>query len=217
MLLAALYDRDVVGNADKRQHILDVATRLAGTDGLRGLSVRSVAAAAGIGATTLRAYFPSQALLYRALAERLVSHVLSDDWIQDVSQAPADRLYASLRQFLPGAANRHSTLTVWFELLILALGPDANEEVLEMVLSGRDESVVIATRWFTLLAADGCALSDTPEVLAVRFVALVDGLHLSLLFDKGEGALDRAEDTLRWFAKQSLTAPGENAPDAKPA
>ncbi|ASQ93193.1 hypothetical protein CGL27_08530 [Streptomyces sp. 11-1-2] len=78
----------MVGNADKRQHILDVATRLAATDGLRGLSVRSVAAAAGIGATTLRAYFPSQALLYRAVAGRIVSHVLSDEWIQDVSLAP---------------------------------------------------------------------------------------------------------------------------------
>ncbi|MGW6599451.1 TetR family transcriptional regulator [Streptomyces sp. NPDC055036] len=200
----------MVGNADKRQHILDVATRLAGTDGLSGLSVRSVAAAAGMGATTLRAYFPSQALLYRAVAERLVSHVLSDDRIQDVSLAPADRLYASLRQFLPGAADRHSSLMMWFELLTLALGPDANEEVLEMVLSGRDESVVIATRWFTLLAADGCALADTPEVLAVRFVTLVDGLHLGLLFDKGEAALDRAEDTLRWFAEQSLTAPGRS-------
>ncbi|CDR10654.1 TetR family transcriptional regulator [Streptomyces iranensis] len=207
----------MVGNADKRQHILDVATRLAGTDGLRGLSVRSVAAAAGIGATTLRAYFPSQALLYRAVAGRVVSHALSDDWIQDVSLAPADRLYASLRQFLPGAAERHSALMMWFELVTLALGPHANEEVLEMVLSGHDESVVIVTRWFTLLAADGCALQDAPEVLAVRFVALVDGLHLSLLFDKGEGALDRAENTLRWFAEQSLTAPGEDAPDANPA
>lgn len=207
----------MVGNADKRQHILDVATRLAGTDGLRVLSVRSVAAAAGIGATTLRAYFPSQALLYRAVAGRLVSHVLSDDSIQDVSLAPADRLYGSLRQFLPGAADRHSTLMVWFELLTLALGSDANEEVLEMVLSGHQESAAIVTRWFTLLAADGFALQDTPEALAVRFVALVDGLHLSLLFDRGEGALDRAEDTLRWFAEQALTAPGESAPDAKPA
>ncbi|MEV6134272.1 TetR family transcriptional regulator, partial [Streptomyces violaceusniger] len=170
----------MVGNADKRQHILDVATRLAATDGLRGLSVRSVAAAAGIGATTLRAYFPSQALLYRAVAGRIVSHVLSDDGIQDVSLAPADRLYASLRQFLPGAADRDFALMMWFELVTLALGSNANEEVHEMVLSGHDESVVIVTRWFTLLAADGYALQDTPEVLAVRFVALVDGLHLSL-------------------------------------
>ncbi|ASQ93192.1 hypothetical protein CGL27_08525 [Streptomyces sp. 11-1-2] len=106
---------------------------------------------------------------------------------------------------------------MWFELVTLALGPNANEEVHEMVLSGHDESVVIVTRWFTLLAADGYALQDTPEVLAARFVALVDGLHLSLLFDKSEAALDRAENTLRWFTEQSLAASGENAPDAKPA
>ncbi|MFL4909816.1 TetR family transcriptional regulator C-terminal domain-containing protein [Streptomyces sp. MMS24-I2-30] len=189
-----------------------MATRLARTEGLRGLSVRSVAAAAGIGATTLRAYFPSQALLYRAVAERAISQVLSEEWIRDVSLAPVDRLYASLRQFLPTTADRHSALTIWFERLTLALGSDANEEVLEMVRSGHDESVVTVTRWFTLLAADGSAPRDTPEVLADRFVALVDGLHLSLLLDKGEEVLDRAEATLRWFAEQSLTAPDENAP-----
>ncbi|MCA1219094.1 TetR family transcriptional regulator [Streptomyces sp. 8L] len=201
----------MVGNADKRQHILDVATRLAGTDGLRGLSVRSVAAAAGVGATTLRAYFPSQALLYRAVAERVVSYALSNDRIQEASLAPAERLYASLRQFLPGAADPQSALVVWFELLTLALGPDASAEVLEMVRSGHEESALITSRWFSLLAADGCTLSSTPEVLADRFLALVDGLHLRLLFDRDEKGLDRAENTLRWFAEQSLTSPGEHA------
>ncbi|MBB4689083.1 TetR/AcrR family transcriptional regulator [Amycolatopsis jiangsuensis] len=202
----------MVGNADKRQHILDVATRLAGTDGLRGLSVRSVASAAGIGATTLRAYFPSQALLYQAVAEQLVSFALSDDPIHDTSKPPVDRLYASLRQFLPVPANRRGSLLLWLELLTLALGPDANDEVLQMMLSGREESVAIARRWFTALAEDGCTLRDTPEALAGRFSTLVDGLQLGLLFDQEEAALDRAEDMLRWFAEQSLVTPAdENA------
>jgi AcrR family transcriptional regulator len=194
----------VVGNADKRQHILDVATRLASTDGLRGLSVRSVAAEAGVGATTLRTYFPSQALLYRAVAERLVSFALSDDWIGDSSLAPGERLYASLRQFLPNSENRHYALTVWFELITLAVGPDGNAEVLELVNSGQAESVSIATRWFKQLDDDGCALRESPEVLADRFETVVDGLQLNLLLDQDEAALGRAEDTLRWFVKQAL-------------
>jgi AcrR family transcriptional regulator len=181
-----------------------VATRLASTDGLRGLSVRSVAAAAGVGATTLRTYFPSQALLYRAVAERLVSHALSNDWIQDAALAPADRLHASLRQFLPNPANRQYALTMWFELMTLAVGPDANAEVLGLVHSGNDESIAIVTRWFTRLAADGCVLRETPEVLADRFGTIVNGLQLGLLLDKDEAALDRAEETLRWFVKQAL-------------
>ncbi|MGH8921787.1 MAG: TetR/AcrR family transcriptional regulator [Actinomycetes bacterium] len=198
----------MVGNADKRQHILDVATRLAGTEGLRGLSVRSVAAAAGVGATTLRTYFPSQAQLYRAVAERMVSHALSNDWIQDSSLTPAERLYASLRQFLPNAAQRQYALTVWFELITLAVGPEANAEVLELVNSGQAESISISIRWFKQLADDGCALRESPEVLADRFETVVDGLQLHLLLDQDEAALDRAEDTLRWFVEQALADPG---------
>lgn len=200
-----------MGNADKRQHILDVATRLAGTKGLRALSVRSVAAASGVGATTLRAYFPSQSLLYQAVAERVVSFVLSDELVQDRSLAPADRLYASLRQFLPTAGEQDSALAMWFDMLTLALGSDANAEVLAMVRSGHDRSALIVARWFTLLAADGCALRDAPEVLAARFMALVDGLHLGLLLDGDPEALGWAERTLRWYAEQCLTAPGGNA------
>lgn len=143
-------------------------------------------------------------MLYRAVAERLVSHALGDEWIQDAALAPADRLYASLRQFLPSRANRQYTLTEWFELLTLAVGPDANAEVLELVQSGNDESIAIVARWFTQLAADGCVLRETPEVLADRFGIVVNGLQLDLLLDKDEAVLDRAEETLRWFVKQAL-------------
>ncbi|WP_177231774.1 TetR family transcriptional regulator C-terminal domain-containing protein [Amycolatopsis saalfeldensis] len=181
-----------------------MATRLARTDGLRGLSVRSVAAAAGVGATTLRTYFPSQALLYRAVAERLVSVALSDDRIRDSSLGPAERLYTSLRQFLPSSEYRQYALTVWFELITLAVGPDANAEVLELVNSGQAESVSITTRWFKQLADDGCALRESPEVLADRFETIVDGLQLHLLLDQDEAALGRADDTVRWFVAQAL-------------
>ncbi|MDT8915455.1 TetR/AcrR family transcriptional regulator [Amycolatopsis sp. PS_44_ISF1] len=194
----------MVGNADKRQHILDVATRLARTEGLRGLSVRSVAAEAGIGATTLRTYFPSQALLYRAVAERLAAHALSDDWIGDTSRTPADRLHASLSQFFPRMAQLRHALTVWFELLTLSVGPETNPEVLELVRSGYEQSASIVGRWFTRLAEDGCGLPEPPEVLAGRFLTIVDGLQLDLLLNPDEAALGRVEDTLRWFVKQAL-------------
>ncbi|GAA3542299.1 hypothetical protein GCM10022222_27440 [Amycolatopsis ultiminotia] len=201
----------MVGNADKRQHILDVAIRLAAEEGLRGLSVRSVAAAAGIGATTLRTYFPSQALLHRAVAEQQVSLALSEEWIQDISLAPVERLSKSLRQFLPTAQNRHSALSAWFELLTLALGPEAGDEVLELVRSAHRESIAIVTRWLTQLAADGAQLRETPELLAERFQALLAGLHLNLLLDKDEQLLGRAEDTVRWFAEQAIAAEVDTA------
>lgn len=196
-----------MGSADKKQYILDVATRVATVKGLSGLSVRSVATAAGIGATTLRAYFPSQALLYQAVAERLISHAIVDDWIRDTSVPVVRRLYLSVRQFLPPAENRHHALTAWFELLAVAVGPSANDEVRRMLQSGQEESRAIATRWFARLAADGHTLRDLPETLAQRLIVLVDGLQLALLLDRSDEALAKAEDMLLWFATESLSGP----------
>jgi AcrR family transcriptional regulator len=122
-------------NQSRREEILAAAVGLACEQGVGALSVRSVAAAAGVGATTLRHYFPSQVDLYRAVASQLVTNVLGDLDIADDSRDPAARLYDCLAQFVPQSDEEVRALTGWAELTRLALGGDAG--VVELLESGR--------------------------------------------------------------------------------
>ena len=52
---------------DRRGQIVDAAVAIARVEGLPGLSVRRVATAADVGASTLRHYFPTQRELHEAV------------------------------------------------------------------------------------------------------------------------------------------------------
>jgi AcrR family transcriptional regulator len=193
----------VTGPAGKRELILNAAVGLAHTEGLSGLSVRSVAAAAGIGATTLRSYFPSQAQLHRAVAERMVTASLTDEPLRDRSRPAVDRLEACLVQFLPGTIDERG-LQSWFALLALALGPEADAGVRELMRTGNAESAAVVARWLGVLAEDGVAVRGEPALLAARFTSLVSGLHLMVLLEGTPAALEQARETVRWYAEQCL-------------
>lgn len=191
---------------EKRELILDAALKLASTEGLGALSVRSVAAAAGVGATTLRHYFPSQALLHQAVVSRSVSRSLNDLHIRDTTRPPVPRLYECLLQFLPEPQEQDLALNGWFELQTLALGSSANEGVREMLRTGHGESCDTVRRWLRVLTEEGHTPTDDVDALSRRFVALVNGLHLELLLEPGSADLRSAKETLHWFARQAITA-----------
>ena len=92
----------------KRDEIIAAAIRLAegSQPGQANLSVRAVAKEAGVGASTLRHYFPTQADLHEAVALRSIDTVINDFSIADSSRAPADRLYECCAQFLPTHEHR---------------------------------------------------------------------------------------------------------------
>lgn len=69
--------------------------------GFTAASVRAVAARAGIGASTMRYWFPSQEALSTAIAQSALTLELRDERITDQPLPPAERLAEFLMQFLP--------------------------------------------------------------------------------------------------------------------
>src|SRR5699024_12826505 len=102
----------------KREDIIAAAIRLAeeSQPGEANLSVRAVAKEAGVGPSTLRHYFPTQADLHEAVALRSIDTVINDFSIADSSRAPADRLYDCCDQFLPPHSHLSRQLETWISL-----------------------------------------------------------------------------------------------------
>jgi AcrR family transcriptional regulator len=189
----------------RRDEIIEAALRLATTEGIGTLSVRAVANAAGIGPTTLRHYFPSQAVLLQAVAVTLVSGSLDDLAIADDTRDPAQRLYDCLLQFLPPSEHQEAVLGGWFELYRLALGPEPLPAVRELLESGHRSSAQALQRWLGTLADQGHVAPDDVDAQATRALALIDGLHLNLLIGIERFDLEVAGETLRWFAERAVT------------
>ncbi|WP_185993948.1 TetR/AcrR family transcriptional regulator [Streptomyces sp. NBC_01525] len=188
----------------RRDEIIEAALRLAKAEGIGALSVRAVANAAGIGPTTLRHYFPSQAELRQAVAVACVSGSLDDLAIADDTRDPVRRLHECLLQFLPSSEQQEAALDGWFELYRLALGPEPLPAVRELLESGHRSSAQVLQRWLGTLADQGHVVPDEVDTHATRALALIDGIHLNLLIGPEPFDLQAAREALRWFAERVI-------------
>lgn len=93
---------------DTRDRILIAAATMLGEDPTARLSVRGVAARAGVSTGSLRHFFPTQRELVETVVAGLYDIEIPDDPIYDTERTPADRLVACLRLLLAefGAGDR---------------------------------------------------------------------------------------------------------------
>lgn len=89
---------------DRKQQILQAAKRMMDEHGMQAVSVRSVAAAVGIGPSTLRYYFPTQQALFDALAQHFVDEI--SDTIAFDPKHPRQYLETALAQLCPMESNQ---------------------------------------------------------------------------------------------------------------
>lgn len=195
-----------------RRRILEAAVELAREKGLGALSVRSAAAAAGVGATTLRNYFPTQALLHSAVAAEFVSVSLSDRRIADPSLPAGQRLAECLEQFLPSEQDPLAALEGWMEYYRLSFGPEAVAGVREMLVAGRRSSADALERWLLLLDGEGHGLRAGVAELTTMLLAFIDGLHLTMLTDPDRLDVPAAQRLLRSFVTTSVLVDDAEGP-----
>ncbi|GAA1645965.1 TetR/AcrR family transcriptional regulator [Actinoplanes couchii] len=184
-----------------REKIAEAARRLAMTDGLGALSVRAVAREAGVGATTLRHYFPAQIDLYHAVATYHVQSLVSDLSITDETLDPQQRLYDCLAQFLPPAEHPRATLESWFELHRLAFAPDATTAIRTSVSSAHQVSWGILHRWLTVLADQGHLPAGRVDDHVGTALVLINGINLTMLTNPDHFDLAAASSRLRWLTR----------------
>ncbi|WP_151523640.1 TetR/AcrR family transcriptional regulator [Serinicoccus kebangsaanensis] len=165
---------------DRRTQIVDAAHRLVQRSGIESISVRSVAREAGIGASTLRHYFPTQADLFEVLIEPAVERMLPDLRIHDQRVAPRRRLTECLMQYFPAEFLRPDTVSLWFASYAVAVGPTATEhgtrtlERMAQVSRGRIE------RWLTQVEDEDALLVDRRTAM-LQVMTVLDGICVQLI------------------------------------
>lgn len=166
---------------DRRQQILKAASTIVAERGIGALSVRNVAAAAGLGASTLRHYFSSQKALYDAFLGDAFHSQLSDLRIEDSRVEPAERLTECIVQFLPLDDMRKAELEGWFFLYYSGIGPERTEQgarlLATLIRHARDR----VERWLISLQSEGALQDDSVSDHATLLLSLVDGLSLQIV------------------------------------
>ncbi|TSI19721.1 TetR/AcrR family transcriptional regulator [Brevibacterium aurantiacum] len=191
----------------RRDDIISAAIRLAEASppGQATLSVRAVAKEAGIGASTLRHYFPTQTDLHEAIARSSMDTAVQDFSIADPTLDPAERLYECCAQFLPTHEHRDMQLELWFTMHLSALGPDQRAVSRRLLEYGHDFTYVCLQRWLGILAAEGHI--DPAEVapLSTAMFTMLDGLALHSIITPERVTVDAAHNQLKWLIAKVLT------------
>ncbi|WP_275426032.1 TetR/AcrR family transcriptional regulator [Microbacterium sp. KCTC 39802] len=141
-------------------------------------SVRTVAARAGIGASTLRYYFPTQRALMDAVLTAVYDESLPDERIRDTSAPARQRLIDSLWSILDPVASVTEARAVWEGVFSSFIGPTASDESRAGYLVLEREALHRVEAWLAILEAEGTLKPGDNSARARFLLTVVDGLSI---------------------------------------
>ncbi len=173
-----------VNHRERRCEIIDALLQTAGEEGLHAVSMRTVAAKAGVSLRQVQFYFGDKASLMQSALERLeeLSHARWEQRKQQLPQTPTVRqhLEAFLEEALPTDEESRLFQRVWSAYAILAMndqelakkpfveGPKRLEKQLATIFaSGQERGELLE--------------SIAPLIESARLLALNHGLGMSVL------------------------------------
>jgi AcrR family transcriptional regulator len=176
----------------RTEAIATAALRVLERVGLAGLSVRVVAAEAGIAAASLRRAFPTQHALreycLELIEERATARIVALDL---TGRALADEILA---QLLPLDAERRSELVAQVQLGVLSLTDSDLRPAAIRLSSAVDNACRVAVQ--VLASAGQLDTGRDPEYEARRLRALLDGIAMHGLWSGEPHASVQMLDTL---------------------
>lgn len=179
-----------------RERILKAAAEMIAEDATTTLSVRAVAARAGVSTGSLRFHFPTQRALQDEVLTRIYRHFIPDDPIRDSSRPARDRLVDCLRQLLAAAGVGDEARKAWGAVYQLFIAPEPSAKVRTAYLAHERVSAGRVEYWLGVLADEG-ALPREDFARKVRFVLTVlNGLSVQRALPSGESVLQAETETL---------------------
>ncbi|MEV0623412.1 TetR/AcrR family transcriptional regulator [Nonomuraea sp. NPDC050404] len=171
----------LIDHEQRRQELAEAAWRVIMRDGVGHVSVRAVAAEAGVSAGSLRHVFRSQGELLVFALQLVLTRVRARVAALPPHPTIRQTVEAVARELLPLDAGRRAEMEVW-----LALFSAANAE--ESLRAPREEArqaLRDTCRWMVSLLDNGVDLSPGRDLeLEVRRLhAVIDGLALHLVYE----------------------------------
>jgi AcrR family transcriptional regulator len=170
--------------------------KMFGEDPGTRLSVRAVAARAGVSTGSLRYHFPTQRDLQDEVLTRIYDLVVSDDRIHDSSVPARDRLVDCLRQVLAGVGVGAQAREASRKVVEEFIAPEPTEELRAAYLAIEREVRRRVEYWLTVLANEG-ALPEGDNTRRARFlITVINGLGLERALPADDSILQSETDTL---------------------
>ncbi|MCM2387290.1 TetR/AcrR family transcriptional regulator [Streptomyces albipurpureus] len=179
----------------RRQHVVEAAFRLVVAQGLEGMSLRKVAAEAGLNIGSVRHYFDDHHDLVAAavretgdrMGRRLARHT-PETLVGLQGEAAVDALQALVEEVLPVDDARCAETTVLLEFMVAARTKPVFRPVTEQMAA--DLHQLVADALDALGVADVHGEAD-------RLTALIGGLTIDTVTPHGSLGVDRLRATLR--------------------
>lgn len=160
------------------------------------ISVRAVAARAGVSTGSLRFHFPTQRALQDEVLRRIYQHFMPNDPLRDRSLPARDRLVNCLRQMLAPAGVGEDARRAFKAAFAAFIAPDPSEQVHTAYLSYERASAGRITHWLNALDDEG-AVPQRDRAKDVRFLLTVlNGLAMERALPYGDSVLQSETDTL---------------------
>jgi AcrR family transcriptional regulator len=161
-----------------REKILVAASTMLGEDSTTRLSVRAVAARAGVSTGSLRHFFPTQRDLLDAVMAGIYAVGVADDPIRDLALPPRERLLACLQHLLAQVGGEDGGRSYWRSAFRAYVETEPSAESAEVYLALEREGLRRVEGWLDVLANER---GDTRRDAAAdaRFLtAVVDGIAI---------------------------------------
>ncbi|MFI6090721.1 TetR/AcrR family transcriptional regulator [Streptomyces sp. NPDC051218] len=202
---------------ETREKILRAAAEMIAEDMAAKLSVRAVAARAGVSTGSLRFHFPTQRALQDSLLSRIYEYVLPGDPIRDRELPPRERLLNCLRQVLAPLGVNEDARAAWGNMYRTFIEPEPTEQLRSTYLGHEWQAERRIEHWLTVLAEEG-ALPPGDHTRNVRFLLTVlNGLSVERALPARESVLVAETETLNAAVDHVLgTDPGPSAPPSLP-
>ena len=178
-----------------RDRIIEATTEMM-QEGAPRLSVRAVAARAGVGASTLRHHFPTQHDLINAALTATYDAAMPDERIRDTSLPARERLRECLRRLLDPFNTPADARDVWTGLLRMFAEAEGDPNT----RAGYDVIVKQAERrvraWLAILEEEGVLAPGDNARRADFLLTFVDGLSIARALPASEKRLEEETKTL---------------------
>lgn len=161
-----------------RDRILTAAATMLGENPTARLSVRAVAARAGVSTGSLRHHFPTQRALQDAVLSGIYEMVFPGDPLHDTALPARDRLVGCLRQILVPSGTGKEAREAWAATYETLIAAEPTEETRAGYLAIERQMQHRVEHWLSVLADEG-ALADGDNAQRARFLlTVVNGLSV---------------------------------------
>jgi AcrR family transcriptional regulator len=160
------------------------------------LSVRAVAARAGVSVGSLRHFFPTQRLLLDTVLTRIYEEALPDGRIHDQSVPARDRLVECLRHILAPIGIGDQARLVWASIFTQFIAPTATAETRSNHLVMAREAQRRIEFWLTVLANEGAMTGGDTSRQARFLLTLISGMSIERAMLTDESVLKAETDSL---------------------